>query len=121
MTDRPSDAAMRAAANIAKLYAEQPKSGVTWNDIAALVDAEIVPLADAERAELVRQIESMVRDGTGYGWLSMLNRCADALSRPAPGWDDACEAIACKLDSKGRGHGEYSAAIARGMKGQGTG
>jgi len=57
--------------------------------------AEFSPLPDAERAELVAELQSEVyneyfdRDAVN----KMFKRCAAALSRPAPGWDEAWRPI----------------------------
>jgi len=128
-TQSPSAAAMRAAEEIDTLHVRPETSAEEFHRLVAeVIDSKFAPLPDAEREELVRQIDHMIRDGAGYGWLK---RCKAALSRPAPGWNEACEKFIreCTMTAEFGASGldgcekrawrkgiEDAAAIARGMK-----
>ena len=164
MKRTPSAAAMHAADQIVNRG-----PSLTMREIASLIDAELAPLADAERAELVITLQNYAKTLQEFGqrnaashyediaragrdrleWANNIRKAADALSRPAPGWDEACCAIvrdaiegALKVGAPGlhdssrnavmlkamtqirfmlRQHAQEAAAIARGMKGQGNG
>lgn len=148
---KPSDAAMRAAQKIRRLldsfppadnwaatsvriaeliqplwkagYAMGHDEAIKSNDeVRAELRAEFAPSSDAEREKMIYQIREW-----GLGARSLdPERIISALSRPAPGWNEACEAIARACEAAkdksvaawGVSHPglEQAAIIARGMR-----
>jgi len=122
----------------------------TNDEVREELRAEISPLPDAELAGVMRRYadtlqeigernaahhyEDVAKAGRErLEWANNIRKAADTLSRPAPGWDEACQAIEQQIRaSKGdaltqaRMHGAWdrgrvsgideAAAIARGLK-----
>jgi len=91
----PSAAAMRAAEKAARLAPH-----ATIQEIAAAIDAEFAPLADAERAELVRRLRDAAPADRFDGLARLLLEASDALSRPAPGWDEELKRLKDRIDTR---------------------